>query len=206
MTIDELVDAVAAIIEAHGVESVTMRRLAQQCGVGAASIYGYVRTKDELLGLFADRLLGDITVPNADATRPQDEIISIFRATYQVLAGHPELVQIVSAQPVPGSAAQHLFDRVLRALVTLGLDDQQIHTAYQLLASYTTGFIQHETARRHRAPGLPELIANARRAQASLADLTTSGGTQDHHQRDFDAGLAIILRGLTATEPHGDRP
>ena len=43
------------------------------------------------------------------------------------------------------------LERVLRALVALGLDDRQIHTAYQVLASYTTGFVQQQSARQHRA-------------------------------------------------------
>jgi AcrR family transcriptional regulator len=194
--VDDLVDAVARLIDSGGVEAVTMRRLARECGVAVTSIYGYVRTKDELLGLFADRLLGAIDVP--DTPNPQGEIAYIFRATYEVLVGHPELVQIVAGQPVPGSAALHLLERVLAALVGLGLDDRQIHTAYQVLASYTTGFVQHQAARQHRTPGLPELIGRARMLAGSPADCASSDGSHDNELRDYEAGLAAVLAGISA--------
>lgn len=193
---DDLVDAVARLIDSGGVEAVTMRRLARECGVAVTSIYGYVRTKDELLGLFADRLLGAIDVP--DTPNPQGEIAYIFRATYEVLVGHPELVQIVAGQPVPGSAALHLLERVLAALVGLGLDDRQIHTAYQVLASYTTGFVQHQAARQHRTPGLPELIGRARMLAGSPADRASSDGSHDNELRDYEAGLSAVLAGISA--------
>lgn len=193
---DDLVDAVARLIDSGGVEAVTMRRLARECGVAVTSIYGYVRTKDELLGLFADRLLGAIDVP--DTPNPQGEIAYIFRATYEVLVGHPELVQIVAGQPVPGSAALHLLERVLAALVGLGLDDRQIHTAYQVLASYTTGFVQHQAARQHRTPGLPELIGRARMLAGSPADCASSDGSHDNELRDYEAGLSAVLAGISA--------
>jgi AcrR family transcriptional regulator len=196
LTVDDLVDAVARLIDSGGVEAVTMRRLARECGVAVTSIYGYVRTKDELLGLFADRLLGAIDVP--DTPNPQGEIAYIFRATYEVLVGHPELVQIVAGQPVPGSAALHLLERVLAALVGLGLDDRQIHTAYQVLASYTTGFVQHQAARQHRAPGLPELIGRARMLAGSPADRASSDGSHDNELRDYEAGLSAVLAGISA--------
>jgi AcrR family transcriptional regulator len=196
LTVDDLVDAVARLIDSGGVEAVTMRRLARECGVAVTSIYGYVRTKDELLGLFADRLLGAIDVP--DTPNPQGEIAYIFRATYEVLVGHPELVQIVAGQPVPGSAALHLLERVLAALVGLGLDDRQIHTAYQVLASYTTGFVQHQAARQHRTPGLPELIGRARMLAGSPADCASSDGSHDNELRDYEAGLAAVLAGISA--------
>jgi AcrR family transcriptional regulator len=194
--VDDLVDAVARLIDSGGVEAVTMRRLARECGVAVTSIYGYVRTKDELLGLFADRLLGAIDVP--DTPNPQGEIAYIFRATYEVLVGHPELVQIVAGQPVPGSAALHLLERVLAALVGLGLDDRQIHTAYQVLASYTTGFVQHQAARQHRTPGLPELIGRARMLAGSPADCASSDGSHDNELRDYEAGLSAVLAGISA--------
>ena len=195
LTVDDLVDAVARLIDSGGVEAVTMRRLARECGVAVTSIYGYVRTKDELLGLFADRLLGAIDVP--DTPNPQGEIAYIFRATYEVLVGHPELVQIVAGQPVPGSAALHLLERVLAALVGLGLDDRQIHTAYQVLASYTTGFVQHQAARQHRTPGLPELIGRARMLAGSPADRASSDDSHDNELRDYEAGLSAVLSGIS---------
>src|SRR5260370_30865772 len=105
LTVDDLVDAVGRLIDSGGVEAVTMRRLARECGVAVTSIYGYVRTKDELLGLFADRLLGAIDLSDTPSANPKSQIAYILRSTYPVLGGHPQLVQIAPAHSAHRSAA-----------------------------------------------------------------------------------------------------
>ncbi|GAA5149104.1 TetR family transcriptional regulator ActII [Pseudonocardia eucalypti] len=193
LTTDALVDAVAALIESGGVEALTMRRLAQECGVGVTTLYGHVRTKDELLGLFADRLLGRIRPP--EESLPWDEQVgAIFRAVYEILVDHPELAQIVGRQPVPGSAALRLFQQVLRALVGIGLTDRQIRTGYAVLAAYTTGYVQHQAARTARTPALADLIADARHVDTH----PEPNGDGADHLTAFDAGLRVILDGLSA--------
>lgn len=194
LTTEQLVDTVAALIESGGVDALTMRRLAQECGVGVTTLYGYVRTKDELLGLFADRLLGQVEPPAEDLPW-DDQISGIFHAVYEILVEHPELAQIVGGQPVPGSAALRLFQQVLRALVGIGLTDQQIRTGYAVLAAYTTGYVQHQAARAARTPALADLIADARHAGEHPERALGTGGD---HLADFDAGLTVVLDGLAA--------
>lgn len=194
LTTEQLVDAVAALIESGGVDALTMRRLAQECGVGATTLYGYVRTKDELLGMFADRLLGRIRPP-AETLTWDAQIGAIFHAVYEILVAHPELAQLIGGQPVPGSAALRLFQQVLRSLVGIGLDDHQIRTGYEVLAAYTTGYVQHQAARAARGPALADLIAGARQAGEFAGE--SPDGTVDHLAA-FDAGLAVVLKGLAA--------
>lgn len=195
LTRDQLIDAVAELIDAGGVEAVTMRRLAHGLGVGVTTLYGYVRTKDELLGLFADRLLGEIEAPDT-ALSWDEQIAAIFHEVYQVLVEHPELAQIVASRPLPGSAAQRLFRQVLAALVGRGLDDRQIRTGYEVLAAYTTGFVQQQAARNGREPGLAELLAGVRGAAANGTPAPEDG--PHAHRAAFDAGLAVVLAGLAA--------
>ncbi|MDT7773949.1 MAG: hypothetical protein QOC67_2873 [Pseudonocardiales bacterium] len=198
VTVGDLVDAVAQLIDSGGVEAVTMRGLARQCGVGVTTLYGYVRTKDELLGLYADRLLGEIDVPDAAHLRWDEQIAAIFRAVYRVLVEHPELALIVGTQPVPGAAAQRLFQQVLRALAEIGLDDRQIRTAYEVLAAYTTGFVQQQAARQARVPGLADLLAGVRAGDQEAHPVGGPGGDGSVDQEAaFGAGLAVVLAGLS---------
>src|SRR5207245_10428 len=169
----------------------------QECGVGVATLYGYVRTKDELLGLFTDRLLGQIQAP--DEALPWDaQISAIFHAVYEILVEHPELAQIIGGQPVPGSAALRLFQQVLRALVSIGLTDHQIRTGYAVLAAYTTGYVQHQAARSARTPALADLIAGAR--ESSMPSDGPNGRRRDDVS-GFDAGLQVVLSGLATQMP-----
>ena len=43
----------------QGIEAVSMRTLAVQLGVGAASLYRYIDRKDELIDLMVDAVMGD---------------------------------------------------------------------------------------------------------------------------------------------------
>jgi hypothetical protein len=117
---------------------------------------------------------------------------------YRVLVEHPELALIVGTQPVPGAAAQRLFQQVLRALAKIGLDDRQIRTAYEVLAAYTTGFVQQQAARQARVPGLADLLAGVRAGDQEAHPVGGPGGDGSVDQESaFGAGLAVVLAGLS---------
>jgi TetR/AcrR family transcriptional regulator, tetracycline repressor protein len=200
LTADTVVETARAMIEEGGVESVTMRRLAARCGVGAATLYGYFRTKDELLGAFADRLFDEIALP-ADELPWPDRVSFLMRSLYRTLVSHPELAQIIAARPTPGATAPRFLRVVILALDEAGLDERQTRIAHDVLATYTIGFVQREGARRARAPGLAELIADtraaARRERARAAG--RAAATSPDEDEDFNAGLEMIMRGIVAT-------
>lgn len=62
-TLDVIVDAAAKLVGDHGFEALSMRRLAKECGVAAMTLYGYVRTKDDVLEALADQLFSTIEPP-----------------------------------------------------------------------------------------------------------------------------------------------
>jgi AcrR family transcriptional regulator len=55
---DEITAAAVAMADTRGIEAVSMRTLAVQLGVGAASLYRYVDRKDELIDLMVDAVMG----------------------------------------------------------------------------------------------------------------------------------------------------
>src|SRR5882757_3674512 len=105
LTLESIVDAAAELIDADGLDALTMRRLAERCGVGAMTLYGYVRTKEELLGALADRFLSEIERPPVDDVAWGEQVASIFRSVRHTFLDHPELARIVALQPLHGVAA-----------------------------------------------------------------------------------------------------
>src|SRR5262245_55293692 len=57
---DRIVDAAIALADRDGLDSLSMRRLGQELGAGATSLYWHVRSKDELLDLVLDRIIGEV--------------------------------------------------------------------------------------------------------------------------------------------------
>ena len=65
-TRDEIAAAALAIADREGFDAVSMRRLARELGAGTMSLYHYVRTKDDLLALMDDALMGELLVPDGE--------------------------------------------------------------------------------------------------------------------------------------------
>src|SRR6202000_3281865 len=58
LTVEAIVAAAIDVLDEDGVVGLSMRRVADQLGTGAASLYAHVSGKDELLELVFDELVG----------------------------------------------------------------------------------------------------------------------------------------------------
>src|ERR1700722_16956611 len=116
--------ATRELIDAGGVESLPLRRLAVRCGIGTTTLYGYFRSKDELLGALADQLFEEITLPPGDLA-PFERIRALMVSIYGVMVAYPELAQIIAERPTPGTTAPELLRVIVRAFAEAGLDGRQ---------------------------------------------------------------------------------
>src|SRR5262245_60373995 len=63
---EAIVSAAVKLLDREGLAALSMRRLAEELGTGAASLYWHVGSKDGLLDLVLDQLIGEEQVPDAD--------------------------------------------------------------------------------------------------------------------------------------------
>jgi AcrR family transcriptional regulator len=201
LTLDTIVDAAGELIDADGFEALTMRRLAERCGVGVMTLYGYVRTKEELLGALADRFLAEVELPAGDGLSWQEQVAAIFRSVREIFLDHPELARIVALQPLEGVAAYRGAEVVFAAFARAGLDDREAVAAFEALTSFTAGFTLREAARatdsaRTRDPlrGIRALRADEFSHLVGVAGLLA---TRDA-ERQFEDGLALVIAGIAA--------
>src|SRR5215471_21083860 len=82
---DAIVDAALGILDADGVDALTIRRLGQELGTGAATLYWHISGKDELGELVYDRIMGEVDLPRPDAGPWQEQIKTLVRDCYQVM-------------------------------------------------------------------------------------------------------------------------
>jgi AcrR family transcriptional regulator len=208
ISLDQLIDAAAELIRDEGFEAVTMRRLAERCGVGVMTLYGYVRTKEEILAALVDRFMGEIELPTTPGASWQAEVTGVFRSVHDVWLQHPELAQIAVAQPIDGLAAYRGAEVVLGALRRAGLGPEKAVDAFEVLVCFTAGFTLRQIAfdvpekiapdRLRRVAGLP---ADDFPHIVELAPIFAARSLQ----RRFDDALNMVLRGIVAeldvTEP-----
>lgn len=186
---DTILAACRELIDAGGVESLTLRRLAQRCGIGTTTVYGYFRNKDELLAALADQLLDEISLPSQELP-PVERIRALLVSIYRVMVAHPELAAIIAERPTPGATAPQLLRMIVQAFAEAGLDRRQTQIAHDMLAAYTNGFVLREAARSARAPQLAELIAETHEPGPGTA--------KDDDTRRYIEGLDVILTGIAA--------
>src|SRR5580692_9951157 len=85
---ERIAAAALAIADAEGFQAVSMRRVALELDVGTMSLYYYVRTKDDLIAVMDDALMGEALLPSL----PRDwrrAITEIATRTHAVFLRHP---------------------------------------------------------------------------------------------------------------------
>src|SRR5215475_10267794 len=81
---DLIVETAIRLLDADGLDGVSMRRVADELGTGPASLYAHVANKEELLDLVLDRVLAEVELPEPDPARWQEQLREIGRQTYRV--------------------------------------------------------------------------------------------------------------------------
>jgi AcrR family transcriptional regulator len=184
---DEIVAAAIELMDAEGLGALSMRRLAQQFDTGAASLYWHVGSKDGLLDLVLDQLISELSVPEADPERWQEQLREVARGQREISLRHPYMVRISFGRIPLGPAALRLSDRVLGILRAGGLPPRLAVQGYLLLIATVNGFTMDETG---------------------VEDPGSAGGGQGAGQID-DAALqeaANMVRDYLESLPAGEFP
>ncbi|UGT70051.1 TetR/AcrR family transcriptional regulator [Nocardia gipuzkoensis] len=93
-----------AVIDAEGVEKLTMRRLATELGCTAMALYHHVRDKEDLLRLLLNDYADQVVWPELPED-PRERVRVAARAMHDVLAARPWIVDILAAETYPRLAA-----------------------------------------------------------------------------------------------------
>jgi AcrR family transcriptional regulator len=201
LTRDDVIDAAAELVAAVGYGGLSMRALAERCGVATMTLYRHVRTKEDLLGALADRVLGDLDLPARGTLTWQEELAAVFRSLHDLWLEHPELVDIAAKQHVAGEAAYRGAEVVLDALRRAGIDGEPAVSAFGTLVAFTLGFVQQQlysstgwSSVDHRQAVLERLPVD------DFENLSRLGGVflLRHSDRHFEDGLDVIIRGLAS--------
>lgn len=143
---DAVIEAALRLVDAQGLEALTIRQLADNLEVGTMTVYGYFAGKDELVQVMADALLARIAVPSVGED-PRVALVRFFTELHALCLDHPTLVNIFSATSVTGPAAHQRVDGVLSLLLATGLSGPEAVAAYRTITAYTLGFTLLRTRR-----------------------------------------------------------
>jgi AcrR family transcriptional regulator len=140
---ERVLRAAVALAVRDGIESLTMRKLADELGAGAMSLYHYVPNKEQLLDAMVDIVFSEIELPSTDIdwkTAMRRRAIS----TREVLNRHRWAVGLMESRMTPGPASLRLHNAVLACLREGGFSIEMTIQAYSVQDAYIYGFALQE--------------------------------------------------------------
>ena len=146
LTREAIVTAAIKVLDAEGLDRFSMRRVAEELDTGAASLYWHVGSKDGLLDLVFDEVIGEQEIPDPEPERWQEQIKEVARTMRRTILRHRDIVQISIGRIPMGPNALRFSERVLAILRAGGVPDRLAVQGYLLLISVVNGFTVDEAA------------------------------------------------------------
>ncbi len=140
-----VLEAAVGLADRIGVDDLTIRRLADDLGVGPMTIYHQVPSKDAILDGMVDIVFSQIELP------PREEYwkAAVRRrcvSAREVLNHHPWAPPLMESRTSPGPATLRHHEEMLACLRRGGLSLQMTAHAAALLDSYVYGFALQEAS------------------------------------------------------------
>ena len=204
LTRERIVEAALRVMDAEGLEAVTMRRIGRELGVEAMSLYNHVEDKDDILEGVTERVMNEFEFPAPSGGWIEDAF-AMSREWRRLLGLHPSVCQLLAERhkPLDGLATYRAMDAALGVLRRAGLSDREAAQAFNALGSYILGFVMMEqglmlgaddehaqlhqqAAETLQGAGLSNVVA----CFPYFADCSTD--------EQFDFGLDLMIRGIGA--------
>ena len=194
-----ILDAALRLMDAGGLDALSMRKLAKELDVEAMSLYYHVPGKAALLEGLAETVLAEVRMPGVDGCDRPGAVRGVARALRGNALAHPNAIPLLGSLGLGSPAARRHTEEVLDLLVSVGFAPQAAFTTFLLVRSYVLGYVLWEI--RHaeaRAAGIippteAETLTSA--DVPHLAPLATFITTFDN-ETEFERGLDVLGAGL----------
>jgi AcrR family transcriptional regulator len=151
---ESIVDAALAILDADGLDAVSMRRVAQALDTGPASLYVYVANRDELLALLLDRVAAEVRLPGPDDGRPwRERLVDLALEAISVMGRHRRISLTVFANVPTGPNALSVGEAMIALLAEAGIGRQAQAWAVDMLSLYIAAAATEDSLYRESGPG-----------------------------------------------------
>ncbi|MDP4507313.1 TetR/AcrR family transcriptional regulator [Nonomuraea turcica] len=215
--------AALELLDAEGIDALSMRKLGTRLNAGATSIYTHVANKDELLDLVVDEVYGEIEMPaTGDPAGWRAAIACCAHSMRTTLLRHPWIVSVLGEAGLAylGPNVLRLQEAILAVLEEGGFSLEAADQAMNTIVAYIIGASTSEAAwlttlarsgqgEQEWADRLWPAALQAVEAYPRLRSLYAAQRAQslsDNRDDDFDIGLECVLNGVAARlAPHAAR-
>ncbi|WP_040780658.1 TetR/AcrR family transcriptional regulator [Nocardia pneumoniae] len=205
---DQIISAAVEILDAEGLESLSMRKLGAKLGAGATSLYWHVANKEELLELVLDQFWGMVQTPEPEQASWRELLTTFAYSLRATIRAHPWMTSLVGQLPSIGPNSLRLSDRLRRAFVQAGFRGVDIYLASGTVMCFVLGQVIPEIAWEKASGGAEIDTDGILRVMDELAgdypDMladyrsTVPSDPEVGRAMAFDFGLLCVLDGLEA--------
>lgn len=153
----KITEAAVRIADAEGLEAATMRRIAAEIGAGVMSLYRYVPSREDLVELMADQVMGEIDVTGIPSGDWRADLARYAGGQRAIWTKHPWISTVQRSLPSFGPHQLLLVERLMGVLDAYVSVDENLGLV-ALLNSYVEGTVREElrSAREVLRSGLSE--------------------------------------------------
>lgn len=190
--------AALKLVSHDGYKGLTMAALAKSLNVAPSALYNHVRSKQDVLLLVEDHLMGKVDV-SAFGAEPWETAVRVWARSYRnVFAAHLPLIPVIALLPVTNAPATiTMYEAVTRGFLAAGWAPEAVIDAVVALESFIYGSAYDVNAPADifdagaLAPQAPDF-------SAAVARRTNPAGHNDADAA-FSLGLNAMIAGLAAT-------
>jgi AcrR family transcriptional regulator len=205
---ERVLQAALRLADEEGIEALSMRRLAQELGVKAMSLYNHVTNKDDILDGIVDIVISEIEVPDP-AIEWKTAMRQRSTSAHAVLLRHPWATMPIVSRVNVGKAMLRYIETTLGCLHAAGFSLEMADHAWNAIDSHIYGFTLQELNFPFEPPeyseaakqGLSLVPVDQYPHMNQLTHRVIDGRYDGLH--DFEFGLDLILNGLDALRKQG---
>jgi len=198
LTRADVVAAGAKLLDAEGVDGVSMRKLATALGTGVATLYWHVHDKRELLGAILEDAMRDVHAPREG--RWDDRLLELLRIGRRSLRAKPALIDVIWRSGWQlGPETLRVVDEMIGLIGESPTPADEVADVYYALTTFLFGFVAAEAT----SPGTARYRGGKdRNAFVNLARYRPAADPAGMDRR-FEAGITRFVASLGRT--HGRR-
>jgi len=217
LTREAIVKAAIEVLDSEGLHGFSMRRVAEALDTGAASLYWHVGSKDGLLDLIFEEVIGEQVdeIPDPDPEHWREQLKEVARTMRQTILRHRDIVQLSVGRIPMGPNALRLSERVLAIMRAGKVPDELAVQSYLLMISVVNGFTLDEAGYQEAAPeGAPQMDEAAQMVKTYFSSLPSDQFSNlkevaDHfaitdQDARFDLLLDLFVDGIAARAESAD--
>jgi AcrR family transcriptional regulator len=146
LSLEEILAAALELTHKDGVDSFTMRDLAERVGGSPASLYHYVPSKRRLKELIADAVIDMMQLPDALDGSWDDKLRAMLLGQHRLVSDYPG-VGLLYIRERPTAAMLRITDAMLQLLLSTGVPARDALRCFEALTALAFG--QYVTDLRH---------------------------------------------------------